>query len=96
MSLPSRRQRDDGDWHDPLAPENLPEPRPPYRDGTYLISGVGDANTWAVYDGGRWGVVYELENIQILAAWVEVEDIPLHVLVEALNLPGRGTNEEGR
>ena len=90
MSLPSRKDRDDWESRDPLASQNLPTPHPPYRDGTYLISGVGDANFWAVCDGGRWGVVYELEEAQILAAWVEVDDIPLHVLVDALNLPGRG------
>ena len=90
MSLPSRKRRDDWESRDPLAPQNLPEPRPAYRDGTYLISGMGDANTWAVCDGGRWGIVYELEDIQILAAWVELDDIPLHVLLAALNLPRHG------
>ena len=92
MSLPSRKRRDDRESRDPLAPQNLPKPHPIYRDGTYLISGMGDANTLAVCDGGRWGIVYELEDIQILAAWVELDDIPLHVLLEALNLPGHGVD----
>jgi hypothetical protein len=90
MSLPSRKRREPQPSNDPLAPENLPQPRPAYRDGTYLICGLGDASLWAVLDGGRWGIVYELEEIQLLAAWVDVDDIPLHVLLEALNLPGHG------
>ena len=65
-------------------------PREAYRDGTYLVSGMGDANTWAVCDRGRWGLVYEYEDVQILAGWVEVDDIPLHVLLEALDVPDRG------
>jgi hypothetical protein len=51
---------------------------------------MGDANTWAVCDRGRWGLVYEYEDVQILAGWVEVDDIPLHVLLEALDVPDRG------
>ena len=66
-------------------------PRQAYRDGTYLVSGMGDANTWAVCDRGRWGLVYEYEDVQILAGWVEVDDIPLHVLLEALDVPDRGS-----
>jgi hypothetical protein len=89
MSLPSRKRKEQEPTCDPLAPENLPEPRPPYLDGTYLICGAGEANLWAVCDRGRWGVVYELEDIQLLAAWVEVDDVPLHVLLDALNVPGR-------
>jgi hypothetical protein len=69
------------------------ESRPAYRDGTYLVSGMGEANTWAVCDRGHWGIVYEYEEIQILAAWVEVDDVPLHVLLEALDLPDRGAQE---
>ena len=90
MSLPSRKRRDDRESRDPLAPQNLPKPHPIYRDGTYLISGMGDANTWAVCEGGRWGLVYEYEEVQILAGWVEVDDIPLHVLLAALDVPDRG------
>jgi hypothetical protein len=63
---------------------------PAYRDGTYLVSGMGDANTWAVCDQGRWGLVYEYEEVQILAAWVQTDDLPLHVLLEALDVQPNG------
>ena len=73
-----------------IAPEQPIAPPPTYEDGTYLVSGMGEAATWAVCDRGRWGLVYELDGSQVLAAWVDEDTIPLHVLVEALSLPHVG------
>ena len=54
MSLPSRKRREAQPSRDPLAPENLPEPRPAYRDGTYLICGLARPTYGpsATVDGG--------------------------------------------
>jgi len=62
-----------------------------YHDGTYLISELGEARTWAVYDRGRWGVVYEWLGQQRVAGWVSAEQIPLEVRVEALRTSGDST-----
>ena len=56
-----------------------------YEDGSYLISQAGCARTWAVCVDGRWGVVYELDEIQRAATWLEPEDIPFDVLARALH-----------
>jgi hypothetical protein len=48
------------------------------------VSEAGEATTWAVFDCGRWGLVYECDGVQVLAGWVTPEDIPLHVLAQAL------------
>ena len=55
-----------------------------YRDGTYLISALGEARTWAVYERGRWGVVYECLGSQPVAGWVAPEQIPIEVRARAL------------
>jgi hypothetical protein len=55
-----------------------------YREGTYLISAFGGARTWAVFERGRWGVVYEWFGAQPVAGWVEPEQIPLEVRAQAL------------
>jgi glycine/D-amino acid oxidase-like deaminating enzyme len=59
-------------------------PSPVYVDGAYVISEAGEATTWAVCDHGRWGVIYQCSGAEILSAWVESDDLPLHVLAEAL------------
>ena len=48
------------------------------------ISEHGDARTWAVCTGGRWGIAFELDGIQRTAAWVDTSDVPLDVLAHAL------------
>lgn len=55
-----------------------------YEDGTYLISALGEARTWAVCTGGRWGVVYEVEGAQPVSGWVDPSQIPLDVRARAL------------
>ena len=55
-----------------------------YKDGTYLISEYGDARTWAVCTGGRWGIAFELDGTQRTAAWVDPSDVPLDILAHAL------------
>jgi hypothetical protein len=75
MNLDPFRRR----WH-PVQPT----PAPVYNDGCYVICEAGEAATWAVCHQGSWGIVYEISGRQVLSAWVGVEDIPLHVLAEAL------------
>ena len=58
---------------------------PAYRDGCYEVSSAGEASTWAICHGGKWGVVYECSGEQVLSAWVDETDIPLHVLAAALH-----------
>jgi hypothetical protein len=77
------RRRGGNRWN-PQAPERVLPPEPIYEDGCYVISEAGESTTWAVCDDGRWGVVYECSGLPILAAWVDVHDLPLHVLAEAL------------
>ena len=57
-------------------------------DGTYLISTSDDARTWAVFQEGRWGVVYERNGVQAVASWVLPDDIPVHVRAQALRAAG--------
>ena len=57
-------------------------------DGTYLISTSDDARTWAVFQEGRWGVVYERNGVQAAASWVLADDIPIHVRAQALRATG--------
>jgi hypothetical protein len=57
-------------------------------DGTYLISTSDDARTWAVFQEGRWGVVYERNGVQAVASWVLADDIPVHVRAQALRAAG--------
>jgi hypothetical protein len=79
MSLdPLRRRR----WHsvEPPTPSG-----PVYRDGCYIICEAGEAAAWAICYQGCWGIVYEVSGRQVLSAWVDVEDVPLHVLAEALH-----------
>jgi hypothetical protein len=57
-------------------------------DGTYLISTSDDARTWAVFQEGRWGVVYERNGVQAAASWVLADDIPIHVRAQALRAAG--------
>jgi hypothetical protein len=84
MSLdPFRRRRETQRWN-PLAPERVEPPVAIYDDGCYVISEAGEATTWAVHHEGRWGIVYECSGLQILSAWVDAADLPLHVLAEAL------------
>jgi hypothetical protein len=56
-----------------------------YRDGTYLISDFGESRTWAVHQGGRWGVVYEFLGAQPVAGWVADDQIPLEIRALALH-----------
>ncbi|WP_028057939.1 hypothetical protein [Candidatus Solirubrobacter pratensis] len=58
---------------------------PVYDNGCFVISEAGEATTWAVHHNGRWGIVYECSGVQILSAWVTEQDLPLHVLAEALH-----------
>jgi hypothetical protein len=70
-----------------VAPQAPPRDEPSdsiYLDGTYLISAWGEARTWAVHQGGRWGVVYESLGEQPLAGWVSDDHIPLEVRARAL------------
>jgi hypothetical protein len=67
-----------------LAPERVTPPAPLYTPGSYIVSEAGEATTWAVFDQGRWGLIYECNGIQVLSSWVREQDIPLHVLAEAL------------
>ena len=53
--------------------------------GRPRCSVLGGCITCAVFHDGRWGVVYECAGEQILSAWVDERDLPLHELVEALN-----------
>lgn len=55
-----------------------------YGDGTYLISEEGDARTWAICAGGRWGIAYELAGVQRTASWVDSSDVPIDILAHAL------------
>jgi hypothetical protein len=57
-------------------------------DGTYLVSEGDDARTWAVFQDGRWGIVYERNGVQAVASWVLPDDIPLHVRAHALKTAG--------
>jgi hypothetical protein len=77
VSLDPFRRR----WH-PVPPT---PPAPVYDNGCYVISEAGEAATWAVHHHGSWGIVYEISGRQVLSAWVDVDDIPLHVLAEALH-----------
>jgi hypothetical protein len=70
-------------WN-PTSPELLTPPTPVYEPGSYVVSETGEATTWAVFDRGRWGLVYECNDQQVLAAWVPEQVIPLHVLAAAL------------
>ena len=69
----------------------------PIQPGNITVAKGGDQEVAATLRGFtaegvrlsvRRGAATEFEDIQILAAWVELDDIPLHVLLEALNLPG--------
>jgi hypothetical protein len=60
-----------------------------YVDGTYLVSECGVARTWAICRDGRWGIAYELDDIQRTGAWVDSSDIPIGVLAHALE-PSQG------
>jgi hypothetical protein len=68
----------------PEAALSLPAPRTTYADGSYLISELGSARTWAICSHGRWGVAYELDGVQRTAAWVDSSDVPLDILAHAL------------
>jgi hypothetical protein len=84
VSLDPLRRRAGSRWN-PLEPERVTPPSPVYDDGCYVISEAGEAATWAVCHRGRWGIVYECSGQQILSAWVDARDVPLHVLAEALH-----------
>ena len=83
----TRRRRGDCP---PGRPESTTIPELPargaqvYRDGTYLISSFSSARTWAVFQRGRWGVVYEWLGAQPVAGWVEADQIPLEIRAQAL------------
>jgi hypothetical protein len=70
-------------WY-PSAPERPTPPTPVYRPGAYIVSEAGEATTWAVFDQGRWGLVYECNGVQVLSGWLPEKDVPLHVLASAL------------
>lgn len=72
-----------GHWN-PLTPERPMSVSPVYHEGCYIVSAAGEAVTWAVLHDGRWGLVYEFDGQQVLSAWVNERDIPLHVLAEAM------------
>jgi hypothetical protein len=88
MSPPHRRRRGVDRWH-PREAEPLEPPSPVYQDGCYVISEAGESTTWALCEDGRWGVIYQCSGAQILAAWVDPQDLPLHVLAQALEGPSR-------
>jgi hypothetical protein len=68
----------------PEAARGLPAAPSTYLDGTYLISEDGDARTWAICAGGRWGIAYELAGVQRTGAWVDTSDVPVDILAHAL------------
>ena len=76
-----------GRWHRVPPPDR--GVRPPYRDGCHVISSMGEATTWAICQNGRWGIVYECGDRQVLSAWVDEQDLPLHVLAAALHEAAR-------
>jgi hypothetical protein len=81
---PFRRRRLAPAWN-PQTPERVARPAFVYANGCYVISEAGEATTWAVCHEGRWGIVYECSGVQILSAWVDALDLPLHVLAAALH-----------
>jgi hypothetical protein len=83
MSASRSQRRGGAPWY-PMAPERPTPPTPLYRPGSYIVSEAGEATTWAIFDRGRWGLVYECDGEQILAAWVPEQVFPLHVLAAAL------------
>jgi hypothetical protein len=83
VSTSSSDRRGGAPWH-PWAPERLTPPLPLYEPGSYVVSEAGEATTWAVFERGRWGLIYECDGVQVLAGWVTEKDIPLHVLAQAL------------
>jgi hypothetical protein len=87
VTQPSQANRAGWTSWTPGRPERIGcPPRSPatYTDGTYLISENGDARTWAVCTGGRWGIAFELDGTQRTAAWVDASDVPLNILAHAL------------
>ena len=60
-----------------------------YRDGVYLVSTGPDTHTWAIREGGRWNIVYEIGGEERLTGTVHERDVPLSVLAAALE-PGDG------
>jgi len=76
----------------PAAPPTRPLPRPagtPHRgsiyvDGVYLVSSGPDTHTWAILEGGRWRIVYEIGGEERLVGEVAETDVPLSVLATAL------------
>jgi hypothetical protein len=86
MNQPHRRRRGPDRWHPRYESRHEP-PAPVYHDGAYVISRAGEAITWGICENGRWGIVYQCSGVEVLAAWVEVRSLPLHVLAQALEGP---------
>jgi len=55
-----------------------------YACGAYLLSERFGASTWAVCDGERWALSYELDGTQRLAGWLDETDVPLELRLDAL------------
>jgi hypothetical protein len=64
-----------------------------YSPGAFLLSEHFGARTWAVCDGSRWALSYEVDGTQRLAGWLDDADVPLEVRFSALQAP-RGWDEE--
>lgn len=74
---PRRRSR--------AQPAELPAKRGPvYLDGWYVLSSGPESSTWAVCQGGRWRIVYEMEGRQRLVGTVPEHDVPVAVRADAL------------
>jgi hypothetical protein len=61
-----------------------------YACGAFLVSERFGASTWAVCDGERWALSYELEGTPRLAGWLDETDVPLELRLSALRPIGAG------
>jgi hypothetical protein len=61
-----------------------------YACGAFLLSERFGASTWAVCDGERWALSYEVDGTQRLAGWLDETDVPLELRLSALESLGSG------
>jgi hypothetical protein len=59
-----------------------------YACGAFLLSERFGASTWAVCDGERWALSYEVDGTQRLAGWLDETDVPLELRLSALESLG--------
>jgi hypothetical protein len=55
-----------------------------YTSGAFPLGERFGARTWAVCDGERWALSYELDGTQRLAGWIDETDVPLELRLSAL------------